>query len=112
VRFIGLSGRQLGAVWGFAILAWIDNQPRRAIMDARQTANMRPDKQGLYKLEVGVPEALSQLSWNWTVVVVQLEPYAQISAEAAPFLLHVDTRLPTPRPDEDDGADGKNPDDN
>jgi hypothetical protein len=93
--------------WGFAVLAWAANGPRQAIMDARQTAGIKPNGAGLYSIEVGIPEAFSQISWNWTVVVVQLDPYQQLSAEAAPFLLHVDTRLPTPKPDIDDNAESE-----
>jgi uncharacterized membrane protein YgcG len=84
--------------WGFDIRAWQNDGPHNSIVDARNTANLRPDGNGVYSLEITVPPQYSQSTWKWTVAVVLLEPFTQLSGEAAPFSIRVDTSTPTPRP--------------
>jgi hypothetical protein len=91
--------------WGFDIRGWNGNGAHNSIVDARATANLHPNKDGVYEFEAGVPPAFSATSWYWSVAVVRLEPFESLSAEAAPNLIHVDTRTPTPRPEMNDGGD-------
>lgn len=104
---------ELQAGWGFDVRAWQNDGPHNSIVDARSTASLRPDGNGVYSLEITIPPQYSQSSWNWTVAVVQLDPFALLSPEAPSFYIHVDTSTPTPRPtytpepqpDEDNGGD-------
>lgn len=91
--------------WGFDIRGWRGDGAHNSIVDAQATANLHPDKDGMYALEVGVPPAFSATDWFWSVAVVRLDPFESLSPEALPNLIHVDTRTPTPRPEINDGGD-------
>jgi len=82
--------------WGFEIRAWHTGEPHNALVDARTTAGIQPDAQGIYSLDVLLPQRFSQSDWNWTVIVAQLDPFMPMSPEPPAFRISVDTSTPTP----------------
>lgn len=84
--------------WGFEIRGWLQGNPHNGVHDARETANIQPDGNGVYSLDIKIPTEFSYAQWFWTVAVVRLDPYERIGPEADAFTLKVDTRTPTPMP--------------
>lgn len=96
LRFSWKWPGQLRANWGFEVRGWGEGGPHNGLHDARATAGIKPDGNGVYSFELTIPSNFTYADWKWSVAVVQLDPYLRIGAEAAPRRLFVDTRTPTP----------------
>ncbi len=96
LRFSWKWSGQLRANWGFEVRGWGEGGPHNGLHDARATAGIKPDGNGVYSFELTIPSSFTYADWMWSVAVVQLDPYQRIGAEAAPRRVFVDTRTPTP----------------
>jgi hypothetical protein len=68
----------------FEVRGWLEGEPHNGIHDARSTMGLQPDEDGVYELNIGFPDKFFGNTWQWSVAVVQLDPYERIGPEAEP----------------------------
>ena len=95
--------------WGFEVLVWKEGEAMGGAHDARETIGMASSNYGIYELAVD-PEGASAVTisgeYQWSVWVVQLDPYKPISQPALPAIR---LQVSFPGGGGDDGGGGEPP---
>jgi len=78
---------ELGENQGFEVRGWLPGGPHNGIHDARITKGITPDRSGVYSISRRIPKEFRGKTWQWTVAVVQLDPYERIGPEAEAYTI-------------------------
>ena len=94
---------------GFEILFWPQGQPgdKRGIHDVRETQNMMPEPDGIYRLSK-IIQNQGEGNYEWTVAVVQLDDYQRL-VEASPRLIKISLPIPNSGSRNDNAASTRTP---
>jgi len=95
--------------WGFEVLVWKEGEAMGGAHDARETIGMASSTNGIYELAVdleGASAVTGSGEYQWSVWVVQLDPYKPISQPALPAI-HFQVSFPDGGGD--DGGGGEPP---
>lgn len=91
VKFEWLWDGKLQENWGFEVRGWKAGELHNGVHDAKETVGIAPDGDATYHLDIGIPPHLLDSTWQWTVAVVQLEPYRRIGSEARPNIIRLES---------------------